>query len=85
MVFLKDLLAEAAKFDAIKFFSSSHAQRQKKDGKEAKFVILAEKNMNFQHFEQVPNKTLIRSMKKKQNTEFRTLRTNVKYPESLKF
>ena len=43
------------------------------------------KNTNFQHFEQVPNNTPIRSAKKKQKTEFHALWTNIKYPESLKF
>ena len=60
------------KFYAIKIF---HAQQQRKDGKEAKFM--AEKNMNFQHFEQVPNKNS--HQKYKEETEDRILCSSDKH------
>ena len=43
----KDLFAEATKFDAIKFF---HAQYQRKDGREVKFMNFSREKHEFPAF-----------------------------------
>ena len=79
----QDLLAEATKFYTIEIF---HAQQQRKDGKEAKFMNFGRERHEFVALQaSTQQQSLTRSMKKKWKTEFCALWTNIKYPASLKF
>ena len=69
------------KFYTIKIF---HAQQQRKDGKEVKFVNFGRERHEFSALrastQQNPRPE---AQRRKQKTEFRALQINIKYPESL--